>query len=169
MDLLLIPSHKQSFHTQRRNPMKLRMAGQHTGRGNPQEAQRERELGGTRAAAKLRGWLGGEAFPALEQQMCSSQKAPTHCAPRLPAQSCRHQGASLESGSAGTLQAAQPGSISHCWAPPRAWDSQQQWPLTHPVNMNAIPMNQTNNASTFHYLPLAEDHLTRTDEQIHCK
>lgn len=35
--------------------------------------------------------------------------------------------------------------------------------------MNIIPMNQINNVSTFHFLPLAEDHLTRTDEQICCQ
>lgn len=170
MGLFLIPSHKQSFPTQRRSPMKLRMARQHTGRGTLRKPKgRGREAGRDQSCSQAQGLAGRRGFPSpgaadvLQPQSTNplcSQAANRAADTREPP---------LESGSADTLQPAQPGSISHCWAPPTAWDSQQQWPLTHSVNMNVIPRNQINNASTFHFLPLAEDHLTRTDEQIHCK
>lgn len=145
------------------------MARQHTGRGNPQEAQREREAGRDQSCSQTQGLAGRRGFPTLgaEDALLPESTNPlcSQAAKRAP----DTREPPLESGSADPLQPSQPGSSSHCCAPPRACDSQQQWPFTHSVNINVIPMNQTNSASTFHFLPLAEDHLTRTDEQIHCK
>lgn len=99
MDLFLIPSYKHSFPTQRRNPMKLRMESEAHRQRDPSGSPKGKEgWEGPELQPNLRGWLGGEAFPPLEQQMCSSQKAPTHCVLRLPTQSFRHKGASLKVG-----------------------------------------------------------------------
>lgn len=114
IELFLIPSYRQSFPMQRSSPMKLRLgkaAVQHMGRGNPWNPKGPEEAGRDRdqSCSQTSGAGMEERFPALEQQMCSSLEAAAHCALRLPAQSFRQQGASLEQWECRHPPAAQPG------------------------------------------------------------
>lgn len=95
MGLFLIPSHKQSFPTQRRSPVKLRMARQHTGRGTLRKPKgRGREAGRDQSCSQAQGLAGRRL-----SQPWSSRCAPaTKHQPTVFSgcqQSCRHQGASL--------------------------------------------------------------------------
>lgn len=135
-------------------------AEQLTGRGNSGKAW---QAPGTELQPKPRGWAAGEALPALEQQMHSRQKAPSHRAlqsSQAASTELQTQGASLQQGWADTLQPAQPDSCHTPLCPAKSLWFLPTVTFTHPVNTNIIPMNQTKNASAFHFLPLAEDHLT---------